>query len=424
MRRQNFILVALVLAGSIIFFQTQIADAAPTTLVSSSDQTPVRGEHRVFYEESSPGRSNLSVLLLRRGRNYWLRMQEQRVRGATRMRTELREGCTVVPPTASTRFPEGEDPSPVISPRPFYCMLKARNTTSGGIQSRYVLQADLGDRDDVLVASQLPSGVVLVATGGHGADQIKGGSGADGICAGSLSNANDSRNPGYITGCQTSDSQSTRPSQDVIFGGAGNDKIQGDSSINALHGGPGDDKLNGQGAGDLLIGDEGDDNLEGGEGDDTLETNWFESSPGAQQRMWTQGADNIDGGPGTDRLGYNHHTEPVTANGNTVIPHGGQSDRYQGIEELDLSKAADVFSSGPRASLVVHGLAGDDQINVSGDPSAEFNQRVFCGSGNDNVSIDVNSIPDEDGRNQTSGGIEIMKDGSTDCEHVGYRAAR
>ncbi|MBS1678226.1 MAG: hypothetical protein JST08_12675 [Actinobacteria bacterium] len=51
------------------------------------------------------------------------------------------------------------------------------------------------------------------------------------------------------------------PGNDVLIGGAGNDK---------LIGGPGDDELNGRGGNDMLLGGPGDDVLNGGPGEDTL----------------------------------------------------------------------------------------------------------------------------------------------------------
>lgn len=56
----------------------------------------------------------------------------------------------------------------------------------------------------------------------------------------------------------------------LIFGGAGKDKLKGGAGHDALIGGPGNDKLYGGNGHDLLIGGTGRDKLKGGNGNDLL----------------------------------------------------------------------------------------------------------------------------------------------------------
>jgi Ca2+-binding RTX toxin-like protein len=62
----------------------------------------------------------------------------------------------------------------------------------------------------------------------------------------------------------------TVPVPATIWGGEGDDVLTGGAGNDKLVGGPGDDELNGRGGNDLLIGGPGDDVLNGGPGEDRL----------------------------------------------------------------------------------------------------------------------------------------------------------
>ena len=76
--------------------------------------------------------------------------------------------------------------------------------------------------------------------------------------------------------------------QDRIFGGEGDDYIDGGSSADTLYGEEGDDTVEGGSGNDRLFGGEGDDVLDGGTGDDLL--------------VGGEGNDQLTGGAGADRF--------------------------------------------------------------------------------------------------------------------------
>src|SRR4051812_41840189 len=57
----------------------------------------------------------------------------------------------------------------------------------------------------------------------------------------------------------------------LIFGGAGNDTIEGGAARDRLHGEEGDDSIIGQSNRDILYGEDGDDSLLGANGDDSID---------------------------------------------------------------------------------------------------------------------------------------------------------
>lgn len=111
--------------------------------------------------------------------------------------------------------------------------------------------------------------------------------------------------------------------QDLINGGSGHDEINagmGKDRVNAgsgddvVNGGDGDDKLRGGEGFDLLNGDDGDDRLNGGDGNDTLD-----GGDGNDRLIDGHGDDDLSGGEGNDRL--------ITRFGNDVVDGGAGNDR-------------------------------------------------------------------------------------------------
>lgn len=80
----------------------------------------------------------------------------------------------------------------------------------------------------------------------------------------------------------------------TVLGGAGNDMVMGPA---ALHGGDGMDHLMGDGSNQQMWGGRGDDMIEGYGGDDTVH-----AGPGDDHAMGGDGRDIVLGGPGNDTL--------------------------------------------------------------------------------------------------------------------------
>jgi len=100
--------------------------------------------------------------------------------------------------------------------------------------------------------------------------------------------------------------------RDIVTGGAGNDRIQGDAGsygfngnyypnqlgdADILYGGDGDDYIDGQGGDDQISGDAGDDMILGGNGDDRIL-----GGTGNDRILAGKGKDTVDGGDDDDRL--------------------------------------------------------------------------------------------------------------------------
>jgi Ca2+-binding RTX toxin-like protein len=135
------------------------------------------------------------------------------------------------------------------------------------------------------------------------------------------------------------------PSQ--LFGGSGNDEIQG---------GPAADTLDGEAGDDLLFGSGGNDTFDGGEGSDIL---YGSQNAGADVFQDT-------GSSGTDTLTYFFSDDPVTvtvADGLANDGALGEGDEVKGgFERLQGSRSAgDTLTGGPAAEII-NGSGGDDVI--------------------------------------------------------------
>lgn len=145
----------------------------------------------------------------------------------------------------------------------------------------------------------------------------------------------------------------TGMSDDVLYGGAGDDTLSGLNGADVLHGGSGDD---------LLIGGNHDDVLYGGSGDDIL--------------MGGNHADRLHGGTGDDVLHGDNHDDLLFGGGGSDRLYGGDGSDWLygegGNDWLDGGSGCDFLMGGAdddvlvwdAADALIDGGDGDDQLLV------------------------------------------------------------
>ncbi|BFM15408.1 hypothetical protein R50073_15910 [Maricurvus nonylphenolicus] len=175
--------------------------------------------------------------------------------------------------------------------------------------------------------------------------------------------------------------------QDEIKGGSGNDSIYGDSGNDTLSGGLGDDHLeggtgndtlSGNSGNDALFGDSGTDTLKGGNGDDSLDggsgSDTLQGNSGDDTLFGQSGHDTLQGGTGNDSLDGGTGNDHLYGNAGDDTLIGGS-----GNDHLIGANGADILNGG----------AGNDQLNGgSGDDlfiSGAGRDHIVGGSGNDTV---------------------------------------
>jgi Ca2+-binding RTX toxin-like protein len=159
-----------------------------------------------------------------------------------------------------------------------------------------------------------------------------------------------------------------------LFGGAGNDLIDGGSAGDQLFGQLGNDTLVGHGGADFLFGGSESDTLIGGEADDQV----FGES-GDDRLVWNDGdgSDLFEGGTGID-TGEIHGGDAaehfsVTANGERVR-----------IDRLDAAAPA-AIDAGTMERLLLDLGRGDDRFSATGNIAALVQLSVDGGAGNDTI---------------------------------------
>jgi Ca2+-binding RTX toxin-like protein len=94
--------------------------------------------------------------------------------------------------------------------------------------------------------------------------------------------------------------------QVIVFGGAGNDSLEGSPGNDTLYGEAGNDVLEGKEGNDSLVGSSGKDRLEGDSGHDILKggshNDFIQGGPGNDRIYGGHGNDDIQGNRGTDRI--------------------------------------------------------------------------------------------------------------------------
>jgi Ca2+-binding RTX toxin-like protein len=134
---------------------------------------------------------------------------------------------------------------------------------------------------------------------------------------------------------------------DVIFGGGGNDTINGLTADDAIYAGAGNDAVAGGIGVDLVFGDGGDDTISGGDGNDYLDG-------GA-------GGDTLNGGTGWDTSSYANATSSVQVVMYNTAYNTGEAtgDTFTGIEALQGSTNIDILVGDFAVNAILGGAGGD-----------------------------------------------------------------
>jgi VCBS repeat-containing protein len=221
-----------------------------------------------------------------------------------------------------------------------------------------------------------------VLNGTVGVDTIYGQGGDDRINAG---NGND-----FVYGGNGNDTIFGGNGDDRLYGEGGNDTIYGGAGSDFLNGGDGNDSLYGEADNDVLFGGAGDDLLNGGDGNDQL----F-GEAGIDRLFGGNGVDILSGGDGNDQLfGDAGNDRLVGGAGNDLLNGGAGQDRLEGGLGRDiLAGGADndvfIFSSvaeiglGVNSDRIIDFATGDkiDFSNIDANSSSAFNDAFsFIGN--------------------------------------------
>ena len=206
-----------------------------------------------------------------------------------------------------------------------------------------------------------------VIVSGDGNDTIDGLGGNDRICAGAGTD--------LVHGGDGNDIITGGPDADTLFGDAGDDTILGNAGAgdtndvgDVIFGGVGNDVLDGWVGDDVLYGRGGNDVLIGAAGNDFLQGNGDD--------------DSYIGGDGIDTVSFELSLAGVTADLTAGTASGEGSDTFSGVENLIGSSKGDDLSGDANAN-VIEGLVGADTIRgEAGDDS------LFGGAGKDVIDGD------------------------------------
>ncbi len=240
--------------------------------------------------------------------------------------------------------------------------------------------------------------------GGGGADVFYGGAGVD-VADYSSRSDNLTINLGY----GNTDDGGKREHDDVkedienVWGGSGDDRINGSNSGNTFLGNAGEDTLVGNAGNDSLLGGEGDDFLDGAEGNDTLN-----GGKGNDTVVGDYGNDALAGGDGNDSLetfSWLNQSWPKTWTLNIT---------FDGVANDGILKNGNANETDNIAADIetVIGTPGADKIVARDNVARKLlgeggNDTITAGSGNDTVEGgDGDDLLDGgDGDNLIKGGI-------------------
>ena len=228
------------------------------------------------------------------------------------------------------------------------------------VQQTFTIQVSPSDLDGAGLAGDQ----VLIGPNGNIDDQLYGGAGNDPL---------DGRNgDDELHGGSGDDLLIGGNHDDTLFGGSGDDVLQGGNHADRLYGGTGDDELYGEDHDDVLFGGGGVDRLYGGQGSDTLTgdggSDYLDGGSGSDSLMggadddvlvWDETDLLIDGGDGNDELLVLAGDLDLTSFGGTLVSlESVDLLTDTGANTLSLT-AADVLDMTENGLLTILGDAQD-----------------------------------------------------------------
>ena len=179
------------------------------------------------------------------------------------------------------------------------------------------------------------------------------------------------------------------PDANVIFGGAGNDRIIGGSGDDKLYGGSGNDTIFGNGGNDAIYGGKGNDIISGGDGDNLLRGDSNDDLFYADA-----GNDTIIGGTGFDTVDYSAAMSAITVDLSmkTIAGVTTGNDTVSGMEKVVGTSFADTFKGSSANDIIVGGGGNDWLRGIAG------NDTLTGGAGNDIFFWEKADVVDSKGK--------------------------
>jgi Ca2+-binding RTX toxin-like protein len=165
--------------------------------------------------------------------------------------------------------------------------------------------------------------------------------------------------------------------EDIMFGDAGNDTLNGNNGNDRLFGDSGNDRLNGGDGVDFLYGGEGNDDLSGGIGNDSL----F-GGTGNDELNGGIGADTMNGWLGNDTYVVDSAGDVIVEAPNSLVVAGPSGPVFLS-GGTDLVRSSISFSLVPNPNIENLTLLGGGNLNGTGN---NLNNTITGNSGNNNLS--------------------------------------
>lgn len=228
--------------------------------------------------------------------------------------------------------------------------------------------------------------------GGVGTDTIYGGAGNDYIVAGSgeyKTEEDFGENEDYVLGELKNNSTEDDDSDNIIYGGSGNDKIFGAGGADTIDGGDGDDEIYGGAGADKLYGGNGNNVLKGGSGDDIY---IFRDETGANNTVISQYGDErlIFETQSKSDLEFHKATEDliIKYNTNSQITVDGYFKEKNPNNHISYLDDSTTFNNTDKSAFIFDNVLNESKIiidipdGINDIKGSSFNEIITVDTGN------------------------------------------